>query len=70
MTNEMIEDAARLDWLERIVRKNVTWISFDYEPNDEGEPRGFRFVRRGFIGEAHRSLRSAIDEAMRLDPAK
>ena len=60
-------DAERLDWLEVQARKSPTGISFDYVPSVEGEPRGWRFMRRFFIGPASVSLRDAIDHVMRRD---
>jgi hypothetical protein len=53
-------DAEILDWLEAEARKSPTGISFDYVPSVDGEPSGWRFMRRHFIGEAKKSLRSAI----------
>jgi hypothetical protein len=58
-------DAERLDWLEHAARKSYTGISFDWIPSVEGEPSGFRFMRRHFIGDAAKSLRAAIDRAAR-----
>ena len=60
---EAREDKDRLDWLEQAARRSRTGISFDYIPSVEGAPSGWRFMRRFFIGEARKSLRSAIDAA-------
>lgn len=62
----MPTDAERLDWLEVQAKKSHSGISFDWIPSVEGERSGFRFMRRAFIGEARTTLRSAVDEAMRL----
>jgi hypothetical protein len=57
-------DAELLDWLEARTRKSATGISFDWVPSVEGEPSGFRFMRRHCIGDARMSLRAAIVAAM------
>jgi hypothetical protein len=62
------EDKDRLDWLEEQAKKSHTGISFDWIPSVEGEPSGFRFMRRFFIGEARQTLRAAIDSARRSEP--
>jgi hypothetical protein len=66
-----VTDEERLNWLEREARRSRTGISFDWIPPIEDEPRGFRFMRRFFIGAAQNTLRGAIDAAMRekLDDA-
>lgn len=61
-------DADRLDWLEEQARKSHTGIAFDWVPAVDGEPSGFRFMRRFFIGESAKTLRRAIDLA-RKPPA-
>lgn len=58
-------DAERLDWLEKAARQSRTGISFDWVPSVEGEPSGWRFMRRFFIGPACKSLRGAIEAARR-----
>lgn len=60
-----MNDSELLDWLERAARKSYTGISFDWVPSVEGEPSGFRFMRRHMIGDASKDLRSAIKSAMR-----
>lgn len=60
-------EAGRLDWLEQQARKSRTGISFDWVPTCEGEPSGFRFMRRHFIGEPAKTLRDAIDRVMRAE---
>jgi hypothetical protein len=60
---KMRADGSRLDWLEAAAKRSRTGISFDWVPSVEGEPSGFRFMRRHFIGEACQTLRSAIDRA-------
>lgn len=57
----------RLDWLEQQARKSRTGISFDWVPTCEGEPSGFRFMRRHFVGEPAKTLRDAIDRVMRAE---
>lgn len=61
------EDAERIDWLEQQARKSRTGISFDWVPSCDGEPSGFRFMRRHFIGEQAKTLRNAIDKVMRAN---
>jgi hypothetical protein len=56
-------DSERLDWLEHATRHSRTGISFDYVPTVDNEPSGYRFMRRFFIGTAHKNIRSAIDAA-------
>lgn len=56
-------DSEMIDWLEQRARKSPTGISFDWVPACEGEPSGFRFMRKFFIGEARRTLRQAIESA-------
>lgn len=56
-------DSEMLDWLESAARKSHTGISFDWVPSVDGEAAGFRFMRQFLIGEARRSLRSAISAA-------
>ena len=63
MHSSNLEDAERLNWLDQVARKSRTGISFDHISSVEGEASGFRFMRRFFIGEARKSLRSAIDAA-------
>jgi|GEM_PF-2845112 len=57
-----------LDWLEARTRKSQTGISFDWVPSVEGEPSGFRFMRRHHIGDPHKSLRQAITSEMAGSP--
>ena len=64
MREALARDAERLEWLEREARKSRTGISFDWVPTCEGEPSGFRFMRRHFIGEPAKTLRDAIDRVM------
>jgi hypothetical protein len=56
-------DSEMLDWLEKNARNSLTGISFDWIPSVGGEPFGFRFMRRHFIGGTQKSLRSAIEAA-------
>lgn len=58
-----MKDAECLDWLEQQAKKSPTGISFDWIPSVEGEPSGFRFMRRHFIGEPKQTLREAIKAA-------
>jgi hypothetical protein len=54
-------DAERLDWLEEQARKSPTGISFDFVPRCEGDPAGWRFMRKHFISNPAKTLREAID---------
>ena len=54
-----------LDWLEQQALGSRTGISFDWVPSVEGEPSGYRFMRRHFIGEPAKTLRAAIVRAKR-----
>lgn len=58
-------DTEMMDWLEKQARKSQTGISFDWVPSVDGEHSGFRFMRRHFIGDQKKTLRSAIREAAR-----
>ena len=53
-----ITDAELLDWCEEQAKKSRTGISFDHHPT-----AGFRFMRRGFLGEGAKTLREAIKSA-------
>ena len=57
-------DAEIFAWLEGQAKESRTGISFDWVPTCEGEPSGWRFMRRHFISEPHKSLRQAIASAM------
>jgi hypothetical protein len=59
-------DSEMLDWLQTQTRKSPTGISFDWVPSVEGEPSGFRFMRRHFIGDLSQTLRTAIEKAAKL----
>jgi hypothetical protein len=59
-------DTEIIDWLELQARKSNTGISFDWVPHCDGDPSGFRFMRRFFIGEARPTLRAAIRDAARM----
>lgn len=56
-------DTELLDWLEDAARRSPTGISFDWVPSVEGEPTGFRFMRRHFVGVPARTLREAVRRA-------
>ena len=59
-------DAARLDWLEEQAKQSPTGISFDYVLHaEDGQvlEKGWRFMRRHFLGERKSNLRAAIDAA-------
>ena len=58
---ELTKDLERLDWLEKQARSSLTGISFDYVPSCDGEPSGWRFMRRHLISNQKKSLREAID---------
>ena len=62
-----ITDKDRLDYIEKWTRKSTTGISFDHIPSVDGEPSGFRFMRRHYVGEARKSLRSIIDAEIKRD---
>lgn len=51
-------------WLEEQAKASRTGISFDWVPSCEGEPSGWRFMRRHFISDPHKSMRQAIISAM------
>jgi hypothetical protein len=57
-----------LDFLEQAARKSRTGISFDWVPSVEGEPSGFRFMRRHHIGEPCKTLRQAVEQAIATAP--
>lgn len=61
-------DAERLDWLEEQAKLSRSGISFDWRPNyvEDGQvlkSKGWRFMRRNFLGERKPSIREAIDAA-------
>jgi hypothetical protein len=60
----MPTDDERFIWLEQQAMKSRTGISFDYVASVDGEPSGYRFMRRHWIGVATRSIREAIDRAL------
>lgn len=60
MIDKTMTDSEMLDWLERAARKSRSGISFDWVPACEGEPSGFRFMRRHLIGDQSDTLRKAI----------
>lgn len=51
-------DKEMLDWLEEQAKKSKTGITFEYLPG-----RGFRFMRRHYLSEHCKDLRSAIKAA-------
>ena len=59
-------DTERLDWLEGRVRESGSGVTLDRIPSVDGEPGGFRFMRRFFISEPQESLRATIDDAMAM----
>lgn len=59
-------DAEMIDWLEAQAKKSPAGISFDWIPSVDGEASGFRFMRRHFIGDQRKSLRSAIESAAKV----
>jgi hypothetical protein len=61
-------DDERFAWLEKMAKQSLTGISFDWIPSVEGEPSGWRYMHRHFIGDAKGSLRDAVDAAMREYP--
>ena len=66
-TAEQSEDGRLLDWIEEQVRSSYTGISFDYARFVEDGcvvEKGVRFMRRGYLGERHESIRAAIRAAI------
>lgn len=59
-----IDDAERIAFLEVMARKSQTGISLDWVPSVEGEPSGFRFIRKFHIGKPCKTVREAIDRAI------
>lgn len=62
----VLEDAARLDWLEEQAGKSSSGISFDWVKHVEDgyvTEKGYRFMRRHFLGDRMPTLREAIDAA-------
>lgn len=61
---ELRGDAELLDWLEAQVKSRGNFgVSFDYDHFVEDGyvvESGFRFMRRGYLGERHKTLRAAI----------
>jgi hypothetical protein len=57
-------DTQLIDWLEEHAKKSRTGISFDWIRACEGEPSGFRFMRRHHIGDPCPSIRKTIEQAM------
>lgn len=55
-----VTDASLLDWIEQAAKASPTGISFDWVPSVDGEPSGFRFMRRHFIGDQAKTIREAI----------
>lgn len=66
-TEESPSDTMLLDWLESQSKASSTGISFDYVRYvEDGQvlEKGYRFMRRHFLGERKDTLRSAIKAAM------
>lgn len=60
-------DAQMLEWLQEQAKKSQSGISFDYvDCVESGQviERGFRFMRRFFIGDAKKDIRAAIQFGM------
>lgn len=60
------KDAERLDWLQEQAMESRNGASFDYAKHAEDGvvlERGFRFMRRFYLGDRKPSLREAIDSA-------
>lgn len=65
------EDKELLDWLEAQSKASRTGISFDYVRYvEDGQvlEKGYRFMRRHFLGERRDTLREAIRSAKAQDP--
>ena len=57
-------DGDRIDFLEQQTRKSPTGISLQWMPAHR-EPAGIRFMRRGKIYEQKRTVREALDVAIK-----
>ena len=62
-----ITDEDRLNFLEAWVLRSPTGVSFDKIPAVGGEPSGFRFMRRHYVGGPRKSLRATIDVEIKRD---
>lgn len=62
-TSEDLRDL--LYWMEFQIKASRTGISFEWVPKCEGEPSGFRFMRKYFISDPFPTLLGAINEAKR-----
>lgn len=54
-------DEERLNYIQDMVKRSRTGISFDYIPAVEDERSGYRFMRFHHIGEPCDDIREAID---------
>lgn len=66
MTDIITTEEKIFTWLEKQARQSHTGISFDYVPKVEDSPKGFRFMRRAYIGQPHKTLKEAILAEMKL----
>lgn len=56
-------DSEMLEWMQEQAKKSPTGISFDFVNHVEDghvQKRGFRFMRRFFIGDSKKDIRAAI----------
>jgi hypothetical protein len=60
-----VTDAARLDFIEQQIRGSSTGVSFDWIPCWDGELSGYRMMWKRTIHDQRKTLREAIDVAMR-----
>jgi hypothetical protein len=65
----METDTELLNWLELQAKKSRIGISIDWVPSVDGDPSGFRFMKRFHIGEPEKTLCNAIEQEMRCDNA-
>ena len=68
--SKMTADAEIFEWLEKQAKESRTGISFDWVPACEGEPSGWRFMRRHYVSEPQKSIRQAIVAAMEFNLGK
>lgn len=59
MSDRILTDIDRLNFLEETARLSRTGISFDWHNN--GSENGYRFIHRHYTGTVHNSIRKAID---------
>lgn len=60
-----MNDTEIIDWIEEQCKTSPSGVSFDKIPPCEGEPGGFRFLRRFRICNPGRTIREAVEIAKR-----